>query len=273
MVIHIPYPKNAHSKFIVKHFIYEPIEAIVLFVVFRLILLCYLKYTMCFVTEKSDVSFYISKEYDYYDIKHADNMLEKSLKILAEKSISLNHHIDIFVYFDESVLFKIKPSWTGANLPIFRMIYLNAIDFVNDYSTHINNDERYSQLMATKVMAHELTHSYEWDKLGIIKSVYVSLSQNWKIEGFADYVANQSDVNTNMAKEYFIKDNTLNNDLRNFWGVSYNIYFLGRLRTDYLLRHKGIPEDEYWETEYDTDKLDDEIREALQSGEYRAFEQ
>ena len=94
----LPYPKNAYAKFFVKHFIYEPIEAIVLFVVFRLILLCYLKHTMDFVTEKNDVSFYISKEYDYHDKKHADKMMEKSLKILAEKSISLNHHIDVFIF-------------------------------------------------------------------------------------------------------------------------------------------------------------------------------
>ena len=40
-----------------------------------------------------------------------------------------------------------------------------------------------------------------------------------------------------------------------------------------LLYHKGIPENEYWDTNYDTDKLDDEIREALQNGEYKAFEQ
>ena len=120
-------------------------------------------------------------------------------------------------------------------------------------------------------MAHELTHSYEWDKLGVIKSVYVALSQRWKIEGFADYVANHSVVNTYMAKEYFIKDNTLNNDLGKYWGGTYNRDFLGRLRTDYLLRHKGIPEDEYWDTKYDTEKLDDEIREAMRSGEYKMF--
>ena len=74
--------------------------------------------------------------------------------------------------------------------------------------------------------------------------------------------------------ELFIEgDNGYIEDVEGYIVERAILYFFGRLRTDYLLRHKGIPEDEYWDTNYDTDKLDDEIREALRSGEYRAFEQ
>ena len=50
-------------------------------------------------------------------------------------------------------------------------------------------------------------------------------------------------------------------------------YFVGRLRTDYLLNFKKIQEDEYWRTSYDVDKLDEEIRVVLRSGEYKIFRQ
>jgi len=120
-----------------------------------------------------------------------------------------------------------------------------------------------------------ITYSYIREKLGFWKWKKTITYEPWKIKGYSAYTAGYSVANPEISKKLFLERKISDGNITVLQGLWKNIYgmFRYRLRTDYLLRYKGIPEDEYWETEYDTDKLDDEIREALQSGEYRAFEQ
>lgn len=120
-----------------------------------------------------------------------------------------------------------------------------------------------------------ITYSYLREKLGFWKWEKTITDEPWKIDGYSAYTAGYSVANTEISKDLFIKRIISDENItipQGKWKKIYNM-FRYRLRTDYLLRYRGIPENEYWDTKYDTDKLDDEIREALQSGEYRAFEQ
>ena len=120
-----------------------------------------------------------------------------------------------------------------------------------------------------------ITYSYLREKLGFWKWEKTITDEPWKIDGYSAYTARYSVANTEISKDLFIKRKISDENItipQGKWKKIYNM-FRYRLRTDYLLRHKGIPEDEYWNTNYNTDKLDEEIREALRSGEYKAFEQ
>ena len=46
-------------------------------------------------------------------------------------------------------------------------------------------------------------------------------------------------------------------------------YFTSRLKTDYLLGYKKVPFDEFIDTEYDEELLEEEIRTALKKEEYK----
>lgn len=94
----------------------------------------------------------------------------------------------------------------------------------------------------------------------------------WKCEGFSDYVANNSTLRIPLGVRMFM-EGRYSDEALNINEAFFTNYFVGRLRTDYLLGYKHVPEDEYWDTDYDVAKLDEEIRQALKAGEYQIFRQ
>ena len=117
------------------------------------------------------------------------------------------------------------------------------------------------------VMLHEVVHNYEWQKLGVVGFYWKSFREKWKMEGFPEYVVSASSFPIDRGLSIFIGEDSYDFVTGNEVEPEY-FYFVSRLRTDYLLRHKSIGEDEYWSTRYDEDKLDEEIRQALGNGNY-----
>lgn len=243
----------------------------------------YYKWNTEKVYEKNGVSVYWDSDYPKSDTACLLPVLDRSLALLREKGISCEKNINlVFYYYMEKYDSKVNSFGANSNakactFSVGRISMFSAVRFCDDVfdgDDWIETYDFFSKNPASSTIAHELCHIYEYEKLGAMKYCMCSLEEEWKIEGFADYVSEKSLLKVDKGIELFIEgDNGYIEDVEGYIVERAILYFFGRLRTDYLLRHKGIPEDEYWDTNYDTDKLDDEIREALRSGEYKAFEQ
>lgn len=83
----------------------------------------------------------------------------------------------------------------------------------------------------TQLLAHEMTHCLQFDKLGLWKSKPIANIANWKWEGYAEYVSRQSAdqkdlaenikrlLNTNQERwEIIFNDNTISpREYYNYW--------------------------------------------------------
>ena len=148
----------------------------------------------------------------------------------------------------------------------FRALLPDVTTFIFEY------DSCFAPYYVDQLISHEMSHIYQYERFGLFKCYYMSFFEMWKCEGFSDYVANNSTLRVPLGKRMFMEGRYSDDAL----GVSesfFTNYFVGRLRTDYLLGYKHVPEDEYWETDYDVEKLDEEIRQALKAGEYQIFRQ
>ena len=68
-----------------------------------------------------------------------------------------------------------------------------------------------------QLLAHEVTHFLQFDKLGLVKSKPVANISNWKCEGYAEYVSRQ-----NKDQKDFIKNITrLQQTNKNSWGITF----------------------------------------------------
>ena len=52
----------------------------------------------------------------------------------------------------------------------------------------------------TQLLAHEMTHCLQFDKLGLWKSNPIANIPNWKWEGYAEYVSRQNADQKNVSK-------------------------------------------------------------------------
>ena len=280
---------NVFLKFLKKLFyIYLGVNAFIGIAIgsYVFIRIQYYKWNTEKVYEKNRISVYFDSDYPKSDTTCLLPVLDRSLALLREKGISCEKNINlVFYYYMEKYDSKVNSFGANSNakactFSVGRISLFSAVRFCDDVFDGDDWIEKYdffSKNPASSTIAHEICHIYEYEKLGFIKFCKCSVDEEWKIEGFADYVAEKSSLKEDKGIEHFIDGNNGYvgdfGEYKCYIGDRPILYFLGRLRTDYLLRHKGIPEDEYWETKYDTDKLDDEIREALRSGEYKAFEQ
>ena len=214
---------------------------------------------MMLISREEKLYVYASKSYGRKEIVSMSRMVKQAIKELESKNISIQTETSLYFTntFDEYEQMTLTRSSQSRALTLHgRNIFFSPVE-LTDETLFIDGGDS-----ALCVVLHELTHIYQYNNL-IFHGKFVD---KWKIEGYADYIAEKSFLNLSEGSDLLIHNNGNEDDV-------YYLYFIGRLRTDFLLRHKGIPEDEYWDTNYDTDKLDDEIREALRSGEYRAFEQ
>lgn len=115
----------------------------------------------------------------------------------------------------------------------------------------------------SEIIAHELCHIYLSKKLSLWK--YSNL-ETWKEEGFAEYVSEHSSLSIEKGVSLFLANNNAESEKKEV--KTLYSYFISRLKTDYLLRHKGVSFDEFIDTDYDENALETEIREALKNGDY-----
>jgi hypothetical protein len=95
------------------------------------------------------------------------------------------------------------------------------------------------------------------------------LFQNWKIEGFCEYIANSSSFDIEKGKRIFLGDINLEREMLDskLMKITY-FYFKSRLKTDFLLSYRGLTFDEFINTNFDVNELENEIRKKMLSGEF-----
>ena len=208
----------------------------------------YWKSNTCLKYHKENIFVYTSRLYNDYELAGIQETIDSVFVFLKKSNLTINHRVDLIFFrnLNESAKYHSISSDLYGGINIGYTCSFKSYDFSNKQDISI--------------IIHELVHSYEYNKQGRSKE------EKWKNEGFADFHSKPFYPDIYKFNDKFIHCIEDDTDVVFF-------YFLSRLRTDYLLRHKGIPEHKYWDTKYDTEKLDDEIRKAMRSGEYEAFEQ
>lgn len=261
------YPKNKYLKFLLKQFVY-PFFAFILtfFVLSHVVLLKMQK-----LTDIGNISVYVSDDYTLY----RDSITAYSkygIQRLRNKGIETPLKVNLcFCETDrEYVLRSLFVGSSTAAQSRAPMHYSTFRPFGRD--TMVVQDTVECGSYIDQIISHELTHIYEYECLGIVKSITKLFFEAWKCEGFAEYMANSSSLRVPLGVRMFM-EGRYSDDALNINEAFFTNYFVGRLRTDYLLGYKHVPEDEYWDTDYDVAKLDEEIRQALKSGDYQIFRQ
>ncbi|MBQ3656308.1 MAG: hypothetical protein II956_05610 [Bacteroidales bacterium] len=195
---------------------------------------------------KSISVFFENKGFNLFETKQSIYLCKSDLEFCI-KSITINKGV------------------IGKNNCILKRLYIKSPDL--EYGIVPASDSTLNSRPLSSVIAHELMHSYQFNKLGFIAFYF---APKWKIEGMADFLANTSSCKTKDALPLYVKGESYNNTIKcnkDIWDGTF-FYFLSRVRVDYLLSHKRISEDDFWNIKYDTDKLDEEIRGAIKRGDY-----
>ena len=197
----------------------------------------------------------------------------KNLAVYVSSKISgidKDFQPNISVYFCNSAIeFHLKTLSMNTPLAVNRVPLKTIFFRPCDLST-MTIEPREPILVDRKVhdvMLHEVVHNYEWQKLGVVGFYWKSFREKWKIEGFSEYIADVSSFPINKGIAIFKGDDSYDFVVKNNVVPEY-FYFISRLRTDYLLKYKGISIEEYWSESYDEDKLDKEIRQAITDSTY-----
>lgn len=259
------YPKNKLIKFLLKNLIYP---AIIVIIAFFVLFECSFIGTKK-VYDKNNLALYIDKQ-ENVPTDTILSIIDKYEHLIQSKEVTLKRKIYIVFCksrkeYDTKTLFLSRNS-LATNRNTVPQIIFAPVDF--NKGVVIAIDSTFTNRPISSILAHEITHSYELQTLGFIKFI---VCKNWKAEGFAEYVSQSSTLDIKTATDLFV-DNKEYNDSVNVSPKKYkNIfnYFKSRLRADYLLRHKQIPVDEFWNTKYDEQMLDDEIRKAIIDNKYQ----
>lgn len=199
-----------------------------------------------------------------------DNLFKTISDILKNKGLSLPNSNQSIYLCKSDLEFKIKSitlknGVIGKTNYLLKRLYIKSVDFEHEIIPP--QDSALNSRSITNIITHELTHSYQFEKLGLVS---YRTAPSWKIEGMAEWVSNSSSAKTGDALPLYVKgesyDNTINCD-KELWEKTF-LYFVSRVRADYLLSYKQITEDVFWNTKYDTDELDKEIRGAIIHGNY-----
>jgi len=161
----------------------------------------------------------------------------------------------------------------GVNQNLFNSILIAPADYKNNRQQKY--DDRLFNRRLSDAIAHEITHLYIRERIGYLKNIYMSRSKNnWKIEGFCEYIAYSSSFNIKDGTDIFLNetvqpDHSLNSKLLK---ITY-FYFKSRLKTDYLFSCKYLSFDEFMNTNFDEITLENEIREAMLDGVFSFVKQ
>lgn len=210
------------------------------------------------------INIYVSKSYlkEEKDSVYICQIINEAMRRLQDRNITeFDGNINAYFYYTDSE-WKRKSLYYMTENPAKSHPSLNFMMFRS--ASFVNNKMGDYDFVrdVSETLAHELTHFYEYKKLGFFKFLYAGVFCIWKIEGFSDYIAGRTNIDISKEMNKFL-------DKQPDSSTFYTDYFLGHLRTDYLLRHKGIPEEEYWNSYYDIDKLDEEIRQAIKNNKYK----
>lgn len=152
--------------------------------------------------------------------------------------------------------------WDDQTLGVTRWLLGNTT--INKSS--IKNDKMdLNDSKLSETIAHELCHIYLSKKLSLLDFI---LLKAWKDEGFAEYISEHSTLDIEKGLSLFMTNNKAEIEKTDRDKILY-FYFTSRLKTDFLLDYKKVPFDDFIDTEYDEELLEEEIRTALKKGEYK----
>ena len=229
----------------------------------------YMKCNTTKIAEIQGISIYTAKEDNKQNIIH---IIDTCMQQIKDKGIQHNFKAKVILCTDAKE-YNRRTFFRGGgtlakNVYFMRIIVCAPADFsINrQYPRHENLPPR----RLSDVLAHELMHSYLYDTLGFIRFKKMMISENWKSEGFSEYVANSSSLNIEDGKRIFIENGKEQTEIESgndIWKYVY-FYFKSRMKVDYLLLYKKMPFDDFINTKFNEQELENEIREALQNGLY-----
>lgn len=151
---------------------------------------------------------------------------------------------------------------TAAYFPLADIIFVGPLDLKKRKNVPFQTLKARS---IPSILIHEMTHINQYYTMP-----FKSLKNDWRLEGQAEYFAGSSSFDTTYGIKLFVENtgelkDLLTKDRANAAGY---YYFLYHLRTDYLIRYKKEDFDSFFNTEYDTDSLDKEIRISLINKNY-----
>lgn len=151
---------------------------------------------------------------------------------------------------------------TAAYFPLADIIFVGPLDLKKRKNVPFQTLKARS---IPSILIHEMTHINQYYTMP-----FKSLKNDWRLEGQAEYFAGSSSFDTTYGIKLFVENtgelkDLLTKDRTNAAGY---YYFLYHLRTDYLIRYKKEDFDSFFNTEYDTDSLDKEIRISLINKNY-----
>ena len=158
-------------------------------------------------TEFNNITIYYHDEVVTNDTV-LNNLYQKIVNKFADKGFPLPKSNYSVYLCKSSTEFKIKSitfsnGVRGKNFQFLDRMYIQEADITNDEVQTVSPALNKRTLSGT--VAHELTHSYQQEKLGFFK---YRTAPNWKLEGMADYVANQSSAKTADALPLFLNGET-----------------------------------------------------------------
>ena len=229
----------------------------------------YIKFNAVKIAEIQGISIYTA------DKNNKQNMIQIIDTCMQQiKNRGIEHNFKVTVIFctdakeyNRRVFFR-GGGTLAKNIYFMKIIVCAPADFSTNRQYPRHEDLHARRL--SDVLAHELMHSYLYEKLGLVQFKKMTISENWKSEGFSEYIANSSSLNIEDGKRIFLENGEeqakieAGNDI---WKTVY-FYFKSRMKVDYLLSYKKMPLDDFINTKFDQQSLENEIREALQNGLY-----
>lgn len=210
------------------------------------------------VLKTNDIDWYVPEsEKSTKALAHIANSV---LKTLDKKGIDLNEIKANIILCNNSKEFLWKAfTWDKKTQAATRWQFKHIV--VNNCSIEDNNMIGFDNSTLSEIITHEFCHIYLSNKLPFGDFIFL---ESWKNEGFCEYIADHSTIDIEKGLNLFLASKSPDKEAETIY-----FYFKARLKSDYLLRHKGISLEEYVDTKYDTESLENEIRTALKNGEYK----
>lgn len=227
------------------------------------------------VVKTGNVTVLADKDLEGYDSFVLGKAVEQADSLLLSKGFDLTDDVTILIVKDRDSYRKRTLHFRSQALGVYLQLLSVVVVMPPDFKTMMQpaNEPGLMPRPVASVLAHEMCHCYQFEYRGWLSAMYDMLFEKWKVEGLADYVAGSSSLNIEQGEKIFVENGEEHAKLtadKGIWGYSY-FYFVSRLRTEYLISHKGVSPDEFWNTDYgetDLEQLDNEIRQAIENGSF-----
>lgn len=234
-----------------------------------IVILIFVLYVQCtklgtnLVLDANGIKWYISQNIDYTK-EELQEIADTVTLSLHKKGIETKDFDVTLVLCNSTNEFLWKALvWDDKNQGVTRHLFEHTV--INRSSIKENRMIDFENSTLSDVIIHEICHIYLSKRLSKIKVFFL---ESWKNEGYCEYISEHSTLDIEKGLSLFMTNNKTEIEKTDNDKILY-FYFTSRLKTDYLLGYKKVPFDEFIDTEYDEELLEEEIRNALKKGEYK----